>query len=487
VTMKKRTSMKRLNKINMNHTVLILVNMVMLGACTPQLTTRTIDRELPASFGMSSDTSNVSNLNWREFFGDQNLVALIDTALLNNQELNIVLQEIEIQRNEVLAAKGEYLPSVSAGLGMEVEKVGSYTRNGAVEKNLGIRDGEEFPEPLGNLMLGASASWEVDIWRKLRNARESAYKRYLSGVEGKNFLVTGLVAEIANAYIELLALDNQLELVEQNIQIQSNALEIVKLQKQAARVTELAVKRFEAQLLDTRSLQFSIQQQIVETENLINLLVGRFPQPVKRDAKLFESLLSQEINVGSPEQLLAKRPDIRAAELKLQAAKLDVSAAKANFYPSLGLNAVLGFEAFNPKYLMETPESLLYGIGGELMGPLINRRAIKAHYQNANAKQIQAIIEYEQTVLSAYLEIVNQIANIENLAQSYDLQNQRVAKLTESIDISINLFKSARAEYLEVLLIQEEALESVFELIDTRKAQLGASIDIYRALGGGWN
>ncbi|MCH4553236.1 TolC family protein [Aestuariibaculum lutulentum] len=459
-----------------------------LYSCVPTIGVMKERKDVPEQFqNQSSDTTNTADVHWQEYFTDPHLYALIETALQNNQELNITLQEIEIARNEVKAKKGEYLPFVDFKAGAEVEKVGRYTSQGANDANTDIRPGEEFPEPLPNYGLALQARWELDVWKKLRNAKKATYQRYIASVEGRNFLVTNLISEIANSYYELLALDNQLRIVEENIKIQSNALNIVKLQKQAARVTELAVKRFEAEVMHTRSLQFDIKQQIVETENNINFLVGRFPQTVIRSSDSFYDLIPEHLAVGVPTQLLENRPDIRQAEMELEAAKLDIKVAKARFYPSLGISAGVGLEAFKPSLLTETPESLLYSVVGDIAGPLINRNEIKAAYYNASAKQIQAVFNYERTVLNAYLEVANQLSKISNLDKSYDLKSQKVDALTRSIDISNTLFKSARADYLEVLLTQREALESKFELVETKKEQMNAMVNMYRALGGGWD
>lgn len=463
------------------------LTLVLSGCGVPALVEKTANSSVPESFVGSQDTTNTAQMKWKEFFTDPYLVSLIDTALNNNQEVNIMLQKIEISRNEVSAKTGEYLPSVSLGAGLGVDKVGRYTRNGAVEHNLEVDEGEEFPEPLGDYMVGAFANWEVDIWRKLRTSKKSALTRYLASVEGRNFMVTNLIAEIANSYYELLALDTQLDIVNQNIQIQSNALEIVKYQKQAAKVTELAVKRFEAEVFNTRSLQFDIKQRIVETENKINFLVGRFPQSVLRSTADFNELVPATIQAGVPAQLLQNRPDVRQAELELEAAKLDIQVARANFYPSLGITGGIGLNAISPKHLISFPESMIFGLAGDLMAPLVNKKAIKAEYQNANAKQIQAIYEYERTILNAYIEVANQLSNISNLQQSYDLKEQQVSALTESISISNNLFRSARADYMEVLLTQRDALESRFELVETKVRQMNAVVHVYQALGGGWN
>ncbi len=221
--------------------------------------------------------------------------------------------------------------------------------------------------------------------------------RYLASAEGRNFAITNLIAEIANSYYELLALDNELAIIKQNIELQTNALEIVRLQKQTARVTELAVRRFEAQVLSTRPMQFNVQQRIVEVENRINFLVGRFPQRVQRSTQDFNSLVPTAVNAGIPAQLLANRPDIRQAELEI-AAEARCKSARANFYPSLAITGGIGFNAFNPSYLITTPESLIYSLAGDLMAPLVNRNAIKATYYNATARQLQTVYEYQRTV-----------------------------------------------------------------------------------------
>lgn len=459
-----------------------------VAACkVPQLAQRNVNRSVPATYNNSpQDTTSTARLRWKEFFTDPNLVALIDTALQHNQELNVTLQEIQIARNEVQIRKGEYLPSLRLGARAALDRTSRYTIQGATEEKIPILDDRANPDPLGDLQLGAFASWEVDIWHKLRNARKSAATRYLASVEGKNFLVTNLIAEVANSYYELLALDNQLLIIRQNIEIQENALRIVKQEKENARVTELAVKRFEAQVLNTTSLQYRTQQRITETENRINFLLGRYPRPITRDDQAFNGLLPQTIQAGVPAQLLSNRPDIRQAEQRLIAAKLDVQIARANFYPTLSIDGGVGFQAFKPGLLFTTPESMLYSVAGNLSAPLINRNAIKALYGSANALQLQAVYNYEKTVLNAYIEVANQLSNINNLQLSYDAKLKEVQTLSQANRISNSLFKAVRAEYTEVLLTQRDALESKFDLTETKMQQLNATVNVYRALGGGW-
>jgi len=459
-----------------------------LYSCVPTKVVRNENKTVPEQFkNQSADTINTAYVEWKDFFSDPNLEALIDTALANNQELNMILQQVEMSKNEVKARKGEYLPFVNFYAGAEVEKVGEFTRNGSVEKNLNIKEEEEFPEPLSNFSAGLSASWELDVWKKLRNGKKAAVLEYLATVEGKNFMKTQLVSEIASAYYELMALDNQLSIIEQNLDIQQNALKMVKLQKQAARVTQLAVSRFKAEVLKNQSNKFQIKQQIIETENLINFLVGRYPQPIVRSSESFITKTVDTIYSGIPSQLLANRPDIRKTELELAATKLNVKIAKANFYPSIGIKAGVGLEAFKPKFLTNTPESLAYSLVGDMVSPLINRNAIKAEYYTANNRQLQAVYEYEKAILNGYIEVENQLSNVQNLKESYNLKKEQVQMLEESINLSIRLFKSARAEYTEVLLTQREALDSKIEIIETKRNQLLAHVKLYQALGGGWN
>ena len=195
----------------------------------PRIAQRTEHTAVPASYAGNADSTNMSAIQWRNFFQDKYLADLIDPALKNNQELMITLQEIEIARNDIRVRKGAILPSVGIAAGAGIEKVGIYTSQGAGDASTEIMPGREVPDPLTDFSIAAVASWEVDVWKKLRNSKKAAVKRYLATVEGKNFVLTNLIAEVANSYYELIALDNQLEIVRQNISLQKNALEIVKV------------------------------------------------------------------------------------------------------------------------------------------------------------------------------------------------------------------------------------------------------------------
>ncbi len=473
-------------KINNKIVIIVSLCLAVVSCKTPSIVTAPANKAIPESYTNSKDTTNMSNIPYKKFFKDKNLVDLIDIAINNNQELMITLQEIEIAKNDIRFRKGALLPTIGLRAGTGIEKVGRYTSQGAGDASTEISPGVGVPDALTDITIGAYANWEVDVWKKLRNSKKAAISRYLSTIEGKNFVVTNLISEVADNYYELLSLDSQLEIIKQNIKLQSNALEIVKIQKEAARTTELAVQKFQAEVLASQNMEFETLQKINEAENRINFLLGRFPQEIKRDKTDFLSLKATVVNSGIPSQLLANRPDIKQAELELVAAKLDVKVARAEFYPSLAISASVGLQAFKSSYLFNLPESLLYSLVGDIAGPLINRNAIKAEYSNANSRQLQALYNYERTILNAYLEVATQLSKISNLDKSYNLKSQQVEALKRSIDISNDLFKSARVDYFEVLMTQRDALETTLELVDVKKEQLNSIVHVYKQLGGGW-
>ncbi len=455
--------------------------------CVPKLQQKkenTVMETIPSTYGegMAAD-STAASTDWSAFFDDAKLVALIDEALENNQELHIMDQEIQMANNEVKARGGEILPRAGVGVDGGVPVPGRYAEEPGRAGPLNEAEGEQEGPRFG---LGLYATWEVDIWKKLRNAQQSARYHYLASVEGRNFATTVLVAEIASSYYELMALDARLEVIHSNIDLMQNSLKIVRLQKEAAKVTELAVQRFEAEVLKNQSLQYEVMQEITQVENRINLLLGRYPQKIERDSGTFLDREPKPVSAGVPTDLLENRPDIKQAEYHLEAAKLDVKVARSTFYPSLVLDAGIGYREVDLEHLLPTPKALILGTVASLFSPLVNRRSIKANYASANAAQIQAVYHYERAVLSAFVECSNLLSLMDNLSKSYELRVKQVEKLNSSVKVSNTLFQSARADYLEVLTTRREALESQLELVDTKEQQMLAMVGMYRALGGGW-
>jgi outer membrane protein, multidrug efflux system len=443
-------------------------------------------KNLPTSYKEKYDSTNSAALKWRDYFADKNLLKLIDTGLKNNLDVLMTLQKIEIARNDLRLSKGAMLPTVSANFSYLQRKFGYYTMDDAGNRVTEIRPGELIPNQLPDYFVGLQTNWEIDVWGKLRNKKKAAFSRYLSSLEGVSLVYTNLVAEIANSYYDLLALDVELEIINETILLLQNALEIVKVQKLAGVTNELAIKQFEAQVLNSQSFEFEIKQKVSENENKINFLLGRFPQPIIREKSFFSDQLPIQVKAGIPSQLLQNRPDIRKAEYELVAAKQNVKSAKAAFYPSFNITGSSGFQAFNTALLLTTPKSLAYNLLGSLVTPLINRSAIKAQFKNAKTSQLEALYNYQKTILNGYVEVSNELSNINNLENIHALKTDEVKALTSSIEISNDLFKSGRATYFEVLMTQRTALQSRIELIITKKRQYNATVNIYKALGGGW-
>jgi multidrug efflux system outer membrane protein len=483
-----KPSVRFLNTKHLKHAlaraILCSLLLVLPSCAIPQLRPPEAPPALPESFNGVASPDNSSQLGIDEFFNDPMLTRLIDQALDGNRELKILNEEVQVARAEILARQGAFLPFVSYGANAGLEKTSRFTRNGAVESNLDIIPGRAFPDPLPNYSGGLNVFWQLDIWRQLRNARDAAAARYVAAIEQRNYFVTRLVAETAENYYKLMALDKRLENLDKTIQLQEQSLESAKAKLEAGRGTELAVQRFQAEVRKNQSDKLIVNQEIIEAENRINFLLNRFPQPVERVSAGFFDLQIRALSLGVPSQLLQNRPDIRQAERELAAAGLDILVARAKFFPTVSITGGVGYEAFNPRYLFN-PEALAANVAGNLAGPLINKKAIQAEYLSANAKQLEAVYNYQRVVLNAFTEVINRVSKVENYSKSIDIKKQQLKSLEASVDAATNLFQNARVEYIEVLFAQRDLRDARMVYIDTKKEQLSAFVSAYQALGGG--
>jgi NodT family efflux transporter outer membrane factor (OMF) lipoprotein len=465
--------------------ILAVGGMMLLPSCQiPDLCCPDPGRSLPSDFNGKTTATSSAMIGFEEFFNDPVLTDLIGEGLSGNQELKILWQEVQIANNEVLKRRGAIFPFVTLGGGAGLEKTSRFTRNGAVESQLNL-SGKAFPDPLPDFLVAANVTWEVDIWRALRNARDAATLRYLGTNDGRNYVVTRLVAEIAENYYGLMALDKRLETLDATIALQEQSLVVAEAKKAAAQGTELGVQRFTAEVQKNRSEKLIVRQEIIETENRINFLLGRYPQPVERTSTDFINLSLHSLSVGVPSQLLQNRPDIRKAERGLAAAGLDVQVARARFYPTLTLSGGVGYDAFNPRYLFVSPDALAANVAGDLVAPLLNKTAIQADYKSANAVQLEAIYDYQRTILNAFTEVINRISMVENYTNSIQIKKKQLRALELSVQKASELFQFAQVEYIEVLFAQRDLMDARMVLIETKREQLAAIINAYQALGGG--
>jgi len=470
--------------------IIFISALVMTGCKTPQVSTMTdhVKMQMPSHFQQDSVAAGHATVTpWKQFFTDSSLISLIDTALTNNQDLRITLQQIVMAKSNVLYQEGQLMPTVSVGGSVGASKVGRYTSEGAGNATTDIKPGKAMPDPLMDYEFGASANWEVDLWHKLSSSKRAAVEHYLATVEGRNAVLSSLVSQVAGNYYHLLALDNKLDLIHQYIDLQEKAVEIAKIQKKADADTEFAVEKFEAELAKARSEEYTLRQEITESENSLNLLLGRYPTLIQRDKSIFLSANLQKVMTGIPSELLNNRPDICQAEHELSAAKWNVDAARKEFLPSLNISASIGLGAFNPTYLTRLPKSLALSVLGGLTGPLINRKAIQANFQTADAQQVEALYEYDKALLTAYSEVCTLMSKIKNLDQYYQLKQQESQKLDQSINIARQLYLNGRCTYLDVLMDERDALDAKMELLEAKEEQLSSLVDVYRSLGGGQN
>lgn len=467
--------------------LIILFLVLTFNGCTGLKTDLAIqENEIPTSFKDKKDTTNIADIHWKDYFVDPLLHKLIDTAIENNLDLQMALQRIENSRSSVRAATGALMPTMGLGVGTAIRRWGDYTMDGAGNSTTDFKSGQPIPANLPDLFVGLQSSWEVDIWGKLQNQRSSTMAKFLASIEGTSFVVSNLVADVAIYYNELRALDNELDIIRQTLHTQYESLEVVELQKEAGRATELAVELFKAQVLNTSILEKEVLQQIVVTENHINFLLGRFPQPIERTKGQDFTEIPHKISSGVPSQLLANRPDVREAEFQIKASKFDLKVAKASFFPSFNITASFGFQAFNPEFLFVAPASIAYTAVGTLVAPLINRNALHAQFNNAEANQLTAMYQYQKTILNAYVEVANELSNIHNLRKINTLKKKQNEVLRQSVETSHLLYRYGRATYLEVLTAQRNTLQSSLELINFAKQLRIAAVKIYKALGGGW-
>lgn len=453
----------------------------------PQKITDSDMRTLPNTIGSAGkgDTVSASVLRRTIFYQSAHLNALIDTVLAHNYDLKMATERIRLAGAIVNQSRGLLYPQVNGQLIPSIRRFGLYTMDGAGNIVTEMEPGKLVPINLPDVYIGAQASWEADLWGKLRSRKKAALSRFYAGTEAKQLVATALVAETAMAYYELLAYDQELRLLDETIRLQQEALDMVRIQKETAVTNELAVQQFEVQLLDQQSLRLEIEQLITDTESRINLLAGRYQQRIPRDSSFFTEYSLPNLQSGISAAQLFSRPDIRQAEYELGAADADIDAARAAFFPSLLMAGGVGLQGYRLDLLFRLPESIAYSLIGGLSGPLINRNQIKGEYEKSASLRQEALWNYRKTVTQAFLETNAELKRVENLQKIFDMKKREAEIISRSVSVSSELFRYGRANYVEVLLARQHALRVNIELINTRKNQFLAAIRLYRVLGGG--
>jgi len=458
-----------------------------VAACAPTIETPESMQQVPKELHGSAVGPSIAKIPWQGYFSEPAARELVQKVLTNNLDLKIALQRIEVARAMEFASVRARFPTVGIFAGTSLRRFGDYTMDGAGNRSTVIYGDEIVPTNLPDYALGAQASWEVDLWGKLKNSAEAAKARVLYSEEGRNALVTELVASAAASYYHLRAITLRVACLEDSAHLQEEALRAVQGQRDVGHVTDLAVKQFQAQLLHIRSLIQEALAERAELEARIHELLGTFPQPLSVSGEPFSKdppMLSP--TAGLPTDLLKKRPDIRQARLAVEATEADLRAAEAAFYPSVSIQGMVGLDAFRTN-LVFRPESLAFSALGSLTQPLINRAGIEAEFKIANAQQIEALVTYQKSIVLAFIE-VNQAFRKLNAAQELSrLRQEQVAALESASSMAQDLFEIGRSTYLEFLVARQNVLDAQLELIAAQMSERLERISLYRSLGGGWD
>lgn len=437
---------------------------------------------LPESFRNSvvTDTTNSADIKWKSFFSETDLIELIDVALAKNNDLQIAEKNITIANLQYKQAKWGNIPQVNAYANATTTRLSENSLNGlSTSQFLGKNHLEDFS-------AGLNLSWEADIWGKIKNQKKSALATYMQSTEAKKALQTSIVATVSNGFYDLLMLDAQLEIARKTLVLNDSTLFVVNLQYEAGQVNLLAKQQTEAQRLIAAQLIPELEKNIQIQENALSVLTGTFPEAQKRQSLLNNLIVKDNLSAGIPSQLLSKRPDVKSAELELKIANAQVGIAKASLYPSLNITAVTGVNSFEFNNWFNIPASLFGSVTGGLVAPLLNGKKLKTRYEIAKVAREQSVLRFKQTVLVAVGEVSNSLVKIDKQEKEYTIANERVATLKKSIVNANMLFKNGMATYLEVIIAQNNLLQAELELASIKKDRLIANVELYRALGGGW-
>ncbi|MBP1639734.1 MAG: efflux system, outer rane lipoprotein, NodT family [Bacteroidetes bacterium] len=419
-----------------------------------------------------SDTTSIADMPWKEYFTDPKLQQLIEEGLNNNLNFKIAISRIKQAEATLMMEGAANQPTVSAGWQL------THTRTSS-----GKRGTDVLGYSTSVNQLGFSASWEVDLWGKLNNQAKAKYAALLNSNENKNLVQTSLIANIAKAYYTLLAYDEQLTITRENIASLQKSAETMQSLMTAGQQNAAAVEQSKALLYNTQLSVPTLETQIRVQEDALCALLGRKPGPIARSAMADQSV-SSRLSYGVPAKMLAKRPDVKQAELSLRAAYATVDVAKANFYPSLTISsASLGFAGGFTDFFK--PANIAASIVGGLTQPLLNKKQLKGNLKIAQAQQEEALLTFQNTILTAGQEVSDILFGYHSSLSKNENRGKQITSLTKSVDYTQELLKAGEANYTEVLSAQRDLLSAQLNQVNDKLEQLTYGVSLYKALGGG--
>ena len=432
--------------------------------------------ESPTSFRGDSSPTNTSfaDLQWWNVYQDTTLQALVHEAFTNNYDLRIAFTRVEQARALAMQARSQFVPNLNY--------------NGTVSRGRNEVLGTTFPNN-GTTLTSASvilnAFWEVDLWGRIRRLNEGARARFLASEEARRGVRLSLLAEVASDYFRLLELDQEMDIASSTTNSFTESLRIFSQRVQGGTASALEASRAEAALADATAAIPDILDQISSTENQLCVILGRAPGAIERGAASLDAMMPPEVPAGLPSSLLQRRPDVLEAEQLLRAANAQVGESVAEFFPKIGLTALLG---------RVSPELSAFTLGGanawgltaNAVGPLFEGGRLVGQYQQTKAARDEALLNYRQIALTALRDVSDALISRERLGESREQRVRQVTALETAVKLSTERYVAGKASYYEVLEAQQQLFPAELTLARTQRDQLLAVVSLYKALGGGW-
>jgi multidrug efflux system outer membrane protein len=436
----------------------------------PAIQTPTEYRDLRESPQVQEQAASYATLPWWQVFQDPQLQELIRTALKQNYDLQLATERINAERAQLAITRSEQFPQAQ----------GSGSFSGGKEQN--------FQTRFNFLSLALDAAFQLDFFGRYRRATEAARAQLLASEEARHTVTLTLVSDVASAYFALLQLDLELQITQDTVRTQEDSVRLTSLRLNRGVATRLDVLQSQ-QVLDTANAQIpDLERQIGQEEDAISILIGDYPQGVQRGRPLEEQALPPDVPPGLPSTLLERRPDIRQAEQVLIAANAEIGVAKAQFFPQISLTGSGGgafgrSSAFTSLMSSQTP---VWSYGAQVSQPLFTGGALRGNLHLAESQHEQALISYKQAIQRAFGDVSDALIAYQKFHDVRVQQEQLVADLQETVRLSITRYQGGTTTYLEVLDGQRSLFNAQLTLAQARGNEYQSLVQLYRALGGGW-
>lgn len=416
--------------------------------------------------------AGLADTAWWQQFDDPVLNRLIDTALRENLDLQVASARVDQYLGQLQTTRAEFFPQISAAAAASRQD----------QTDTGLTAGDNGP--YNNYQGTLNASWEIDLWGRIRRANEAARAELLASEEGRRAVILSLTANTASAYIVLRSLDRQLEISRETAKAYAETLRIFNLRQQYGSVSQLEVSQVESQYEVARQAIPQYEAAVARGENLLNVLLGHPPGAIPR-GKSIDELGIPGIPAGLPSELLERRPDIAQAEQQMIAANARIGVARALYFPRLSLTGAFGTASINSGRLFEGP-SEIWQISGDMLAPIFTFGAISGQVKAAESQQKQALFNYRQTIVKAFREVEDALVNTTKGREQLDAQARQVSALGSYARLARLQYDAGRTSYLQVLDADRALFSGQLTRVQTQANALGALIDVYRAMGGGW-